>query len=114
MQDVNDAAGRSAQTKLKELEIDAAASLGTAKDILDALKDVRNFLLQDHQVTFLRIDLRDKERHPEEYGLIQSLMDLRMLHLLSAGLSARHEAGRRSEVYMLDLSPDNSRRGRFQ
>ena len=103
MQDVNDAAGRSAQTKLKELEIDAAASLGTAKDILDALKDVRNFLLQDHQVTFLRIDLRDKERHPEEYGLIQSLMDLRMLHLLSAGLSARHEAGRRCEVYMLDL-----------
>lgn len=35
---------------------------------------------------------------------MQSLMDLRLLHLINAGLSDEREAGRRSEVYMLDLS----------
>jgi hypothetical protein len=35
---------------------------------------------------------------------MQGLMDLRMLHLINSGLSDAHQAGRRSEVYLLDLS----------
>jgi hypothetical protein len=31
-------------------------------------------------------------------------MNLRMLHLINSGLSDGHQAGRRSEVYLLDLS----------
>ena len=32
------------------------------------------------------------------------LMDLRLIHLVRASLSDEHKAGRRYEVYMLDLS----------
>jgi len=35
---------------------------------------------------------------------MQSLMDLRFIHLINASLSDERHAGRRSEVYMLDLS----------
>ena len=35
---------------------------------------------------------------------MQGLMDLRMLHLINSGLSDAHHAGRRAEVYLLDLS----------
>jgi hypothetical protein len=104
VQDVNQAAGRAAQVKLRELEGDAAASLGTAEIVVEALSRTRRFLLTDNSVTFMRIDLHDKETYSREYDLIQSLMDLRMLHLIHSSLSAPHEAGNRSEVYLLDLS----------
>jgi hypothetical protein len=35
---------------------------------------------------------------------MQSLMDLRLIHLINASLSDERQAGHRSEVYMLDLS----------
>jgi hypothetical protein len=110
VQDVNNAAGRAAGAKLEELERDAAAALGSAEAVLRTIADVREFLLKDKKCTFLRIEFRDKEKHPREYALVQSLMDLRLLHLLSAGVSARHEAGARSEAYMLDLSEYSGQR----
>lgn len=104
VQDVNHAAGAAAQTKLQELEDDAAAARGRSQDLVSALNTVRTFLLDERQITFLSVDFLDKENHPQEYGLMQGLMDLRMLHLINSGLSDAHHAGRRSEVYLLDLS----------
>ena len=45
-----------------------------------------------------------------QYGIIQDLMDLRLTHLVERSLSDEHEAGRRSEVYMLDLSQYSGQR----
>ncbi len=104
VQDVNHAAGAAAQTKLQELEDDAAAARGRSQDLVSALTVVREFLLTQRQITFLAINFLDKENRPAEYGLMQALMDLRMLHLINSGLSDAHHAGQRSEVYMLDLS----------
>jgi hypothetical protein len=104
VQDVNHAAGAAAQTKLQELEDDAAAARGRSQDLVSALNIVRDFLLTQRQITFLSVDFLDKENRPREYGLMQGLMDLRMLHLINSGLSDAHHAGQRSEVYLLDLS----------
>ncbi len=104
VQDVNKAAGLAAQTKLQELEEDAAADHGRSQELVNALNTIRDFLLSEKHFTFFRIDYRDKELRPDDYALIQSLADLRMLHLINSSLSAAHEAGRRSEVYLLDLS----------
>jgi hypothetical protein len=104
VQDVNHAAGAAAQTKLQELEDDAAAARGRSQDLVLALTIVRDFLLTERQITFLAIDFLDKENRPSEYALMQALMDLRMLHLINSGLSDAHHAGQRAEVYLLDLS----------
>lgn len=104
VQDVNEAAGRTAQIKLQELEEDAASAVGRAQSRVDILNRLRQFLLEEQQATYFRIDFRDKEQHPGEYTLLQSLMDLRLVHLIYSSLSDEHHAGRRSEVYMLDLS----------
>ena len=104
VQDVNNAAGVAAQTKLQELEDDAAATMGRSQALVNALNMIREFLLNEHQITYLRVDFRDKESRPNEYGLVQALADLRMLHLINPSLSDPHQAGRRSEVYLLDLS----------
>jgi hypothetical protein len=109
VQDVNKAAGEAAQVKLTELEDDASPSTGTPT-IVTALQTIRAFCLDDKRTTYFRIDFRDKEQRPAEYGLIQDLMDLRLLHLIDSSLSDEHEAGRRSEVYMLDLSQFSGQR----
>lgn len=114
IQDVNEAAGQLAQLKIQELEQDAAASIGSAQSRVDALKRLSNYLLEEKQTTYFRIDYKDKEDHPKEYGLLQSLMDLRMIHLIHGGLSDEHRAGQRSEVYMLDLSRYSSSRFKHQ
>lgn len=104
VQDVNSAAGRAAQIKLQELEDDAAAARGSSQALVEALNVVRTFLIDERQITFLRIDFLEKEQYPREYSLMQALMDLRMLHLIHSSVSDAHHAGRRSEVYLLDLS----------
>lgn len=104
VQDVNNAAGQAAATKLRELEDDAASERESARTLLASLDYVRSFLLTERQVTFMRVDFTDKEHFPREYGLLQSLMDLRMLHLVHSSISDEHQAGRRFEVYVLDLS----------
>ena len=45
-----------------------------------------------------------------EYGLIQSLLDVRILHLVASSLSNKAQAGRRAEVFMLDLSQFSGQR----
>ncbi|WP_194724221.1 ATP-binding protein [Noviherbaspirillum malthae] len=104
VQDVNNAAGVAGQTKLQELEDDAAATSGRSSVLVDTLNIVRDFLLAQQQITFFRVDFRDKETNGAEYRALQALADLRMLHLINNSLSDPHHAGQRSEVYLLDLS----------
>ena len=104
VQDVNEAAGEAGKQKLAELEEDAAASSGQSARHLSALAQVREFTIETNHCSFFRVDIRDKNSHSEEYRLLQSLMDLRMIHLIKNSLSDAHIAGERSEVYMIDLS----------
>lgn len=104
VQDVNNAAGISGQTKLQELEDDAAATSGRSAELVASLNTVREFLLSQEQITFFRVDFKDKEIHSAEYRVLQALADLRMLHLINNSLSDPHHAGQRYEVYLLDLS----------
>lgn len=104
VQDVNEAAGKIAQTKIQELEDDAASSIGKAKSRTEALIVIKKFLLEEQRCTYFRVDFQDKEQNAEEYESLQGLMDLRLIHLIHAGVSDERHAGQRSEVYMLDLS----------
>lgn len=104
VQDVNEAAGRVSKVKLTELEEDAASSEGQSLRILRALAVLRAFLLEEERATYFKVDFADKESNPALYLLLQSLMDLRLVHLISSSLSDERSAGRRYEVYALDLS----------
>jgi hypothetical protein len=104
VQDVNNAAGVAGQTKLQELEDDAAATSGRSAILVAVLDVVREFLLTEEQITFFRVEFRDKETKQNEYRALQALADLRMIHLINGSLSDQHHAGQRSEVYLLDLS----------
>ena len=109
MQDVNKAAGEALGGKLTELQEDAA-STGEKSAVLESLRIVSQFCTEEKGYTYFRIDVRDKDTKQEYYGLIQDLMDLRLLHLVESSLSDERRAGRRSEVYMLDLSQYSGQR----
>jgi hypothetical protein len=104
VQAVNEAAGQAADVKLRELEEDAAASIGAAEMQIKSLNAVRKTIVEDRNYTFFRIDLREKELWSRAYDVVQGIMDLRLVHLINSGVSDPHQAGRRYEVYMLDLS----------
>ena len=90
--------------KLQELEDDMASNAGTAERTLSALKVVRDFCLEEKGYTYFLVNFRDKEQTPAEYNLLTDLMDVRLVHLLDAGVSDPHAAGQRSEAFLLDLS----------
>lgn len=103
-QDVTLAAGDIAQAKMAELEEDTTSSTGTAQLIMSGLQRLRAFCVVDQTATFFKVEFKDKEKHPDEYFLLQSLMDVRLIHLVNPSVSDMHLAGERSEVYTLDLS----------
>jgi hypothetical protein len=103
-QDVNDAAGEAGAQKLSELEEDAASARGKAQGRVEALNKIRSFAIDEKHFSFFRVAFRDKNEFPDEYSLLQSLMDLRMIHIVKGSLSEAHAVGERSEVYMIDLS----------
>ncbi len=102
-QDVNQAAGDAMGAKLQELEDDMASNVGTAQRTLAALKVVRDFCLEEKSYTYFLVNFRDKEQAPAEYNLLTDLMDVRLVHMLDAGVSDPH-AGQKSEAFLLDLS----------
>jgi hypothetical protein len=110
VQAVNKAAGNAAKVKLTELEDDAASSGELTAKVLDGLKAIRRFCIDEKSSTYFRIDFQDKENHTDEYAVLQELLDLRLLHLVDGSLSDEKHAGRRSEVYMLDLSQFSGQR----
>jgi hypothetical protein len=79
-QDVNEAAGEAGKQKRNDLEEDAASSTGQATVRLTALERLRAFCIDQHHFSFFRVGLRDKNDHTEAYRLLQSLVDLRMIH----------------------------------
>ena len=103
-QDVNEAAGEAGSQKLLELEDDAASSVGKAQLRLLAMDIIRREIIFDRKHSFFRVNFRDKSNLPEEYILLISLADLRLIHLVKASLSDGENAGEKSEVYMIDLS----------
>lgn len=109
MQDVNKAAGEALTEKLSELQEDAA-STGEDSMVIQSLQVVSKFCTEEKGYTYFRIDFRDKDAKPKLYGFVQDLMDLRLLHLVESSLSDERHAGRRSEVYMLDLSQYSGQR----
>ena len=108
VQDVGQAAGDAAKVKIAELEEDAASVEDTPNRI-KGLDQIRVFC-NEKSCTFFRIDFRDRENHPDEYSIIRELVDGRLIHLVRASLSDIQKAGRRYEVYMLDLSQFASER----
>ena len=104
VQEVNQAAGDAAASKIQELEEDMASNAGTADATLATLKAVRSFCLEDEGFTYFLVGFRDREDRPASYNLLTDLMDVRLLHLVDAGVSDAHAAGQRSEAFMLDLS----------
>lgn len=103
-QDVTQAAGDAAQAKIQELEDDLAAEEQFAGKTIAALAALRGFCLESEKVTYFRVDFREKDARPEEYGALTSLLEVRLTHLLDPSLSDRRRAGERAEVFMLDLS----------
>lgn len=104
VQDVNQAAGDAASSKIQELEEDMAVNRGVAERTLQTLQTVRGFCLDEASYTYFLVRYRDKEQMPELYSLLTDLMDVRMIHLIDSGVSDAHQAGSRFEAYMLDLS----------
>lgn len=104
VQEVNQVAGERASEKIQELEEDLASTEGEAARNLEALAIMRAFCLTERSSTYYRIDYFDKEQRAAEYQVITDLLDLRLLHLIHSSVSDGHEAGRRYEVFMLDLS----------
>lgn len=104
VQEINQAAGDSAASKIQELEEDMASNAGTAEVTLETLKTVRKFCLEDASFTYFLVGFRDREDNPSAYNLLTDLMDVRLLHMIDAGVSDSHSAGHRSEAFMLDLS----------
>jgi len=102
-QDVNQAAGDAAQVKVQELEDDLAAEHAGASRTLAALERLRAFCLEAESSTYFRVDFRDKEKNPSEYGMLTSLLEVRLTHLIDPSISGGR-AGERFEVFMLDLS----------
>jgi hypothetical protein len=103
-QDVTRAAGDIAKTKIAELEDDSSSETGPNGRLLRALEITREFCLSARKHTVFLVDFKDKEQHTPEYGLLQGLMDLRLVHLANSSVSDTHESGVRSEAYVLDLS----------
>ena len=108
VQDVGQAAGEAAKVKIAELEEDAA-SIEDPSNRIKGLQQIRSSC-EEKNCTFFRIDFRDREDHPKEYSIIKELTDGRLIHLVRASLSDIQKAGRRYEVYMLDLSQFSSER----
>ncbi len=106
IEDVNQAAGQASSDKRRELEEDLAADVGSSGITLSALKAVSEFCLgrSGHEPwTYFKVEFRDKESRQHEYSLLTRLLEVRMVHLLDHSVSGS-EAGKRYEVYMLDLS----------
>ena len=104
VQDVNEAAGDAAQSKIVELEEDLSTQEGEAQITVRALEMLRSFCLDLAESTYYRVDFRDRDSHPDEYSLLIALSELRLNHMINSSLSDAHQAGEKAEVFMLDLS----------
>ena len=89
---------------MSELEEDATSAVGSAHQIITGLQIIRDFCLTERKYTFFQVDFKERETAVDEYTLLQSVMDVRLIHIVNASVSDTHRSGERAEVYMLDLS----------
>ena len=97
-EDVNVAAGEHEPSKREELKRD---TLEDQAQIEAEFEKVVRFCLDSAGANLF---LLEKSSTGQEWGLIQELVDLRLIHLVRSRLTVRAHPGRLYEAYMLDLS----------
>jgi AAA ATPase domain len=94
--DANLAIGELGQQKMSDLENDARNAESFLKKTLSAIE---KHCLDKHKINAFLI----RSESSAEYRCVQTLADLRMLHILHKTITP-HKAGERYEAYMLDYS----------
>jgi len=97
-EDINQAAGEHEPSKREELKRDTSEDQAQIEAEFD--KVVRFCLDKAGANLFLL----EKSTTGEEWGLVQELVDLRLIHLVRSRITVRTHPGKLYEGYMLDLS----------
>lgn len=97
-EDVNRAAGEHEGSKREELKRDV---MEDQTEIEKQFKKIVDFCIEQAQANLFLID---KSSASEEVGLIQQLVDLRLVHLVSSRITVSKQPGKIYEAYMLDVS----------
>ena len=98
LSDANLAIGEFGRQKMAELEEDARNEQNLLKRALEAIEE---HCLESDKKKVNAFLIRSESS--EEYNAVQTLKDLRLLHLLHQTITP-HKAGERYEAYMLDYS----------
>ena len=94
--DANLAIGELGQKKMSELDDDARNEEGQLRELLRAIEE---YCLGKKKINAFLI----RSSGTPEYKLVETLSDLRLLHILHKTITP-HKAGERYEAYMLDYS----------
>jgi hypothetical protein len=92
---INVAASEAINSKLRDLETDAS---GEAKDLGRLLEQTREFCVKEQKKNALLMEIKTDD---PTFKLMQKLVDLRLLHVISEGISVG-EAGRKYLALILD------------
>ncbi|MFI9010515.1 ATP-binding protein [Actinosynnema sp. NPDC053489] len=98
-EDVAKASNESSRSKKRDLEQDVSSE--TSSTLLSALEKLSS-QVKAQGYAYFRVDMAEQDR--PGYEILAQLVDLRFTHLIQAGLSDQHKAGKKYEAYMLDLS----------
>ncbi len=95
------AASLSQETKFRDLRTDAGAEVPA----LEALfVDLVKFCLEEKKKTAFLVSKEDIAAFPELHGLVQQLMDFKLIHLVDESTSAASGRPGRFEAYTLDFA----------
>jgi len=97
-EDVNRAAGEHEESKREELKRDV---IEDQTEIEKQFEKIVDFCIGSAQANLFLID---KASSGKEVGLIQQLVDLRLIHLASSRITVSKQPGKIFEAYMLDVS----------
>lgn len=103
-EDVNSAAGQTAEPKIADLRADAP---NEAAELESLLEDLGEFC-RHNQVAYFLVDQRD----PDLTKQIDQLQDLRLVHLLLDGETVPNAGSRRHRVLLLDVAYLSFKRAR--
>jgi hypothetical protein len=92
---VNIAASEAIDTKLRDLEEDVAGDVSPLKKMLEEIKD---FCVKEQRRNALLVEIKSNDQN---YENIRNLVDLRLLHVISEGITIK-EAGRKFLGLILD------------
>lgn len=92
---INVAASEMTQEKLRDVKVDASGKYDEVNKLLDS---IRNFCVTEQRKNVFLIEIQSEN---PVFQMIEELIALRLLHILSAGLTPR-EVGRRYMALMLD------------